>query len=93
MGMRSHTYDQFRRSFVGQSEDSIVAGITSRISLYQLAEVLLAYPQVFLIDRFDAVLNMSGAATAAFFARTGKTVIRDGGSYNSPAVMFFSPSS
>jgi hypothetical protein len=89
MGMRSHTYDLFRRSFIAQNTDTIVAGITSPVSLYQLAELLMEYPSPFLLDRFDVALSLCGAATAAFFARTGKSDIRDGGAVNSPAVILF----
>jgi len=91
MGMRSHTYDLFRRSFIAQGAGVVVAGITSPLSLYQLAEIMLQYPQPFQTARFDAALNLCGAETAAFFARTGNTMVREGGAVNSPVVLLFSP--
>ncbi|HEV2262049.1 MAG TPA: phosphodiester glycosidase family protein [Candidatus Rubrimentiphilum sp.] len=91
MGMRSHTYDRFPRSFIAQGAGVVVTGITSPLSLYQLAEIMLQYPQPFQVVRFDAALNLCGAETSAFFARTGKTMVREGGAINSPVVLLFSP--
>lgn len=91
MGMHSKTYDLFRRSFIAQSGKTIVTGVTSPISLYQLAALLLQFPDAFEVDRFDAALNLSGAASAGFFAKLAHDDIRDGGSLNSPAVITFAP--
>jgi len=90
MGIHSNSYDEFRRSFIAQSGNIIVTGVTSPVSLYELAEVLLQFPDAFLVNRFDAALNLSGDATAAFFARVPHGDIREGGGVNSPAVITFS---
>lgn len=89
-GMRSKTYDQATRSFIAQRGKIIVTGITSAVSLSQLADVLLQFPGAFLVDRFDSALNLSGAASSAFFARVPHDDVREGGRLNSPAILTFS---
>lgn len=89
MGIRSDAYDMFRRSFIAQSANTIVAGVTSPVSLYQLAELLLQWPDAFGVEFFDSALNLSGAASSGFFAKVPHGDIRDGARLDSPAVITF----
>jgi hypothetical protein len=92
MGMRSHTYDRFERSFIATSADKLVVGVCSPLSLYDLAEVMLQYPDAFGVSRFDAGLNLCGAATSGFYARSTKMILADDAArLSSPAVLLFGP--
>lgn len=92
MGMRSHTYDHFERSYIAQSADKLVVGVCSPLSLYDLAEVLLQHPDAFGVSSFDAGLNLCGSATSGFYARSTKmTLADDPPRLHSPAVLLFGP--
>jgi Phosphodiester glycosidase len=69
MGMRSETGLLARRSFIAVSGDFVIAGITSPVTLYHLADVMIEYPDAFGLPRIDAALNLTGDATSAFYAR------------------------
>lgn len=78
MAMRSETGLRAQRSFVAQSGDVVIVAVTSPVTLYHLADVLVQYPDAFGLRRIDAALNLSGAATTSFYARLsdGSEVIR-----------------
>ncbi len=89
MGIHTRLATSYFRSFIAMRSDTIVAGFTSRIDLYELAALLMQNPQAFGVDRFDAALSLSGDASAAFFAREGNETLREGGALPSPAVLLF----
>jgi hypothetical protein len=67
--------DWARRSFVAQAGSTLVAATTSIVSLHQLAELLVQYPDAFEVSAFDSALNLGGAASAGFFAQVNGTVV------------------
>jgi hypothetical protein len=69
MGMAREDDRRFRRSVVAQSGDVIVAMVTTPVSLFTLAYALIERPDAFFLNRIDAALNLSGAATTSFYAK------------------------
>jgi len=69
MGIRSEDHVRGRRTVVAQSGDAILAMVTSPVSLYQLAYLLLEYPDAFYAHDIDVALNLTGDATAGFYAK------------------------
>jgi|GEM_PF-2031212 len=90
MGMRSETGRRARRSFIAQSADAVIAGVTSPVTLYHLADVMIEYPDAFGVDRVDAAINLTGAATSAFYAKLadGSTLQRDASWPNLDVLLF-----
>jgi hypothetical protein len=60
---------RFRRTVIAQSGDVIVAMVTTPVSLFELAYALIERPDALFLNRIDAALNMSGAATSSFYAK------------------------
>ena len=69
MAMRSENGMRARRSFLAQSDDVVIAGITSPVTLWHLADVMIEYPDAFGVDRIDGAINLTGDATSAFYAK------------------------
>lgn len=69
MGMRSETGLDARRSFLAQSGDIVLVGITSPVTLWHLADVMIEYPDAFGVNHIDAAINLTGDATSAFYAK------------------------
>ncbi len=79
MGMKSNANAMHtERSFVAQSGDMIIAGVTTPMTLYHLADSLIQYPDAFGLAQIDTAINLSGSATTGFYARLpdGSEVIR-----------------
>ncbi len=93
MGMRSDDGRRAERSFIAQSGDIVIAAVTSPVTLYHLADVLVEYPDAFGLPRIDAALNLSGSATTSFYARLpdGTEVIRHPSGPNRDVVLFSAP--
>ena len=65
IGITSDTDNQMvHRSFIAQSGDTIVAGVTSNIVLRDLAKAIHDYHDAFGAKPFDVAVNLSGANTA-----------------------------
>lgn len=65
IGITSDTDNQLvHRSFIAQSGDSIVAGVTSNVVLRDLAKAIHDYHDALGVKSFDAAVNLSGSATA-----------------------------
>lgn len=79
-----------RRTFVAQTETTFVAAMASAVSLHNLAELLVQRPDAFGVSKFDAALNLGGAATAGFFAKVNGTIIASSNaSLRSPDTILF----
>lgn len=88
MGKTLEDRGRYYRSFIAQSDDAIVLGMTTTgITLYQLANILLEFPSAFLAKQFDSALDLGGASEASFYARLPKETIHLGGGANSPVVL------
>lgn len=77
IGMMREDNKRARRSIIAQSGDSIVAMVTSPVSLFSLAYALLENPHALFLTHIDAALNLSGAATTSLYARfaNGREVV------------------
>ncbi|MCL5258575.1 MAG: phosphodiester glycosidase family protein [Firmicutes bacterium] len=93
MGMRSEDGRRAERSFIAQSGNIVIAAVTSPVTLYHLADVLVEYPDAFGLPRIDAALNLSGSATTSFYARLpdGTEVIRHPSWPNRDVLLFGTP--
>lgn len=60
---------RYRRTVVAQSGDVIIAMVTTPVSLFTLAYALIERPDAFYLNRIDAAINLSGAATTSFYAK------------------------
>lgn len=69
MGIARDDGRRFRRTVIAQSGDVAIAMVTSPVSLFTLAYVLLERPDAFYLNHIDAALNLSGAATASLYAK------------------------
>ncbi len=69
MGIQREDDQVFRRTIVAQSGDVIIAMVTTPVSLFRLAYALIERPDAFFVNRIDAALNLSGAATTSFYAK------------------------
>ncbi len=88
MGIKSDDRALYARSFIAQSDDAIVLGMaTTGISLYQLANILLQFPNAFLAKSFDSALDLGGASEASFFAQLPNEMIHLSGGANSPILL------
>ncbi len=90
MGMHSENGLRGRRSFIAQSNDVVIVGVTSPVTLYHLADVFVQYPDAFGLQRIDAALNLSGDATSSFYARMsdGTEVLRGASWPNRDVIAF-----
>lgn len=70
MGIMRDDGRRFRRTVIAQSGDVILAMVTTPVSLFSLAYALLEAPGLFYMNHFDAALNLSGAATSSFYAKS-----------------------
>lgn len=70
MGIEREDERRSRRSVIAQSGDLIIAMITTPVSLFTLAYALMEQPEAFFVTRIDSALNLTGAATASFYAKT-----------------------
>lgn len=68
MGIKREDRHWLRRTVIAQSGDLILAIVTSPVSLFALGYALLERPDAFYVNRIDAALNLSGAATTSFYA-------------------------
>ncbi len=80
MGIKREDRERFRRTVIAQSGDLIIAMVTSAVSLYELAYLLIEFPDAFFVHAIDTALNLSGAATTAFYAK-----LSDGTEIEEPA--------
>lgn len=69
IGIVREDNQRFRRTVIAQSGDLIIAMVTTPVSLFSLAYALIERPDAFYVNRIDAALNMSGAATTSFYAK------------------------
>jgi hypothetical protein len=92
MGIRSDDRVQYRRSILAQSGSTIVAMVVTPISLYELAAALLDNPGAFGLTHFDTALNLTGAATTGFYAKTaqGKKVLVQARAGTRDVIAFYS---
>ncbi len=69
MGITREDHVFARRTVVAQGGDTIVAMVTSPATMYQLAYMLVEYPEAFYLHGIDVAVNLSGDATTGFYAR------------------------
>ncbi|MDQ2993037.1 MAG: phosphodiester glycosidase family protein [Candidatus Eremiobacteraeota bacterium] len=69
MGVFREDRRRDRRTVIAQSGDSIVAMVTSPISLFELAYALVERPDSFHVNGIDTALNLSGGSTTSFYAK------------------------
>ena len=69
MAMHSEAGFGASRSFVAVSGDTVIVGITSFVTLWHLADVMIEYPDAFGVKTIDAAINLTGDATSAFYAQ------------------------
>jgi hypothetical protein len=70
MGIWREDGKRFRRTVIAQSGDVIIALATvTPASLFELAYALIERPDAFFLNRIDAAINLSGAATTSFYAK------------------------
>lgn len=94
MGMRSDAAERDVRSFVAQAGDAVIVGVTSPVTLYHLADVLVLYPEAFGSGRIAAAVNLSGSATTSFYARlTDGSEVLQRSTWPNREVLLFSPRS
>ena len=91
MGVMREDKERFRRTVVAQSGDLIIAMVTSPVSLYELAYLLVEFPDAFFVHRIDTALNLSGAATTGLYAKLfGGAEIEERSSWpNRDVIAFF----
>jgi hypothetical protein len=80
IGIERDDNQRARRSVIAQSGDVIIAMVTTPVSLFSLAYALIEQPDRFYVSKIDAALNLSGAATTSFYAKTA-----DGSEITEPA--------
>lgn len=90
MGMHSENYLRSERTFVAQAGDTIIAGVTTPVTLYHLADLFIEYPFAFGVQKIDAALNLSGSATTGVYLRfaDGHEYIRDEDWVNRDVIVF-----
>lgn len=69
MGIWREDNQRYRRTVLAQSGDLIVAMVTTPVSYFELAYALIEQPGSLFVNRIDAAVNLSGAATTAFYAK------------------------
>ena len=69
IGIIREDHRHVRRTVIAQSGDLVIAMVTGPVSLFKLAYALIERPDAFYLNRIDAALNMSGAATTSFYAK------------------------
>jgi len=92
MGMHSENWMRARRSFLAQTADMVIAGITTPVTLWHLADVMIEYPDAFGVPQIDAAVNLTGDATSAFYAKLADgTVMERKASWPNLDVLLFTP--
>lgn len=90
MAMRSENLERARRSFLAQGDDYVIAGITSPVTLWHLADVMIEYPDAFGLNSIDAAINLTGDATSAFYAKLADgTIMQRAASWPNLDVLLF----